>query len=198
MADAGHKCGAIVVIGGPSGSGKTTIVRRVLEADPDLVWSVSATTRAPRKGEIEGRDYRFLTREEFKRRSAAGEFAEWAESFGNLYGTPAAPLAEALRKGRVLVLDIDVQGARQIRAKFPEVLLVFVRPPDLDTLVERLRKRRSETEEQFRARLERARAEAGCEDEYDAVVVNDDLDTAVNELRGLINGIKERQRGKGG
>lgn len=197
MAQPGQSRGAIIVFSGPSGSGKTTMLRRILDEDPDLVWSVSVTTRAPRPGEADGRDYWFLTREEFERRIEADGFAEWAESFGHLYGTPAAPLADALEKGRVLVLDIDVQGARQIREKFPDAVLVFIRPPDIDVLIQRLEKRHSETDGEFRVRVERARTELNCEGEYDEVIVNDDLDTAVQELRDLIGQIKETGRGEG-
>jgi len=192
----GHGQGAIIVISGPSGSGKTTMVNRILEEDPELAYSVSATTRKPRQGEVDGRDYRFLTREEFQRRIDAGEFAEHAESFGNLYGTPAGPLREALESDRVILLDIDVQGARQIRRKFPESVLIFIRPPDIRTLMERLRKRHSETEEQFQARVKRAQAELDCADEYDCVVVNDRLERALSELRNLIGRTKERRGGE--
>jgi guanylate kinase len=190
--------GAIIVISGPSGSGKTTMVRRILSDDPTLMYSVSATTRPPRAGEVQGRDYWFLTREEFQRRIAAGEFAEHAESFGNLYGTPAGPMFDAIEKGRVFVLDIDVQGARQIRNKFPEAVLVFIRPPDAKTLERRLRKRKSETAEQLRLRLKRAEEELGCAGEYDYVIVNDGLEQAVSDLTCLIHRLKETQGGKRG
>ncbi len=190
------KRGAVIVISGPSGSGKTTIVQRVLADDPTLVYSVSATTRAPRPGEADGRDYRFLTREEFERRIARGEFAEWAESFGNLYGTPARPMREALDRGDVFVLDIDVQGARQIRKAFPEAVFVFIKPPSFEALATRLHARKTETKEQFDARLARAREELACAGEYTHAIVNDRLDDAVRELKDLIRRVKEEQRGK--
>ena len=196
MACGGKETGVVIVISGPSGSGKTTMVKRVLEEDPGLVWSVSATTRKPRQGEIDGGDYWFLTREEFERRVASGAFAEYAESFGNLYGTPAGPVREALESGRTILLDIDVQGARQIRKKFPEAVLIFIRPPDIRTLKDRLRKRRSETGKQFDERVRRAQAELDCAGEYDHVVVNDVLNVAVNELRNLIQLTKEKRRGE--
>ena len=122
--------------------------------------------------------------------------AERAESFGNLYGTPAGPLRDALNAGGVYILEIDVQGARQIRRKFPEAVLIYIRTSDIDSLVERLRKRRSETEEQFEIRLERARTELDCAGEYDHVIINDDLETAARELRDLIRQIKERRGGE--
>ncbi len=185
--------GAIIVISGPSGSGKTTIVRRVLAEDPSLVYSVSATTRPPRPGEVDGRDYRFLTREEFERRSAADGFAEQAEVFGNLYGTPAEPMRDALANGRVFVLDIDVQGARQIRARFPDAVFVFIKPPSEAVLAERLRGRRTETPREFARRLEEARRELECAGEYDRAIVNDRLDDAVRELKEVIRQAKEER-----
>lgn len=186
--------GAIIVISGPSGSGKTTIVRRVLAEDPALVYSVSATTRPPRPGEVDGCDYRFLTRGEFERRLAADGFAEHAEVFGNLYGTPAEPMREAIAKGRVFLLDVDVQGARQIRAKFPDAVFVIIMPPSEAVLAERLRGRRTETPEQFARRLEEARRELGCAGEYDRAIVNDRLDDAVRELKEVIRQAKEERR----
>jgi guanylate kinase len=191
-----RKRGAVIVISGPSGSGKTTMVQRVLAEDPSLVYSVSATTRAPRPGEVDGRDYRFLTRDEFQRRIARGEFAEWAESFGNLYGTPARPMREALERGKVFVLDIDVQGARQIRKAFPEAAFVLIRPPSLEALSERLHARKTETKEQFDARLKRAREELACAGEYTHAIVNDRLDDAIRELKDLIRQVKEERGGE--
>jgi len=195
MTDRGETHGVVVVISGPSGSGKTTLVGRILKQDPELAWSVSATTRAPRAGEVDGRDYYFLTRDAFEKGIAEGTFAEWAESYGHLYGTPAAALEEALSAGRVIVLDIDVQGARQVRERFSDAVLIFIRPPDMTTLTDRLRRRRTESEEQFRVRLERARAELASASMYHHVIVNDDLERAVCELRDLIRKIKETRRG---
>jgi guanylate kinase len=189
--------GAIIVISGPSGSGKTTLVKRVLADDPSLVYSVSATTRAPRPGEVDGRDYWFLTREEFRRRIEAGEFAEWAETFGNYYGTPAGPMREAVDEGRVFVLEIDVAGARQIRAKFPRAVFVFIRTPDFEVLAERLRGRRTETPEQFNTRLARAQEELAAAGEYQHAIVNNRLDDAIGELKDLIRRVKEDGRAEG-
>jgi guanylate kinase len=186
--------GAIIVISGPSGSGKTTLVQRALAADPELVRSVSATTRSPRPGEVNGRNYWFLAREEFERRIAAGGFAEWAESFGNLYGTPAGPMRDALAAGRVLLLEIDVQGARQIRKAFPGAVFIFIKTPTFEVLAERLRARQTETPEQFEIRLARARQELAAADEYDHVVVNDRLDDAAGMLIDLIRQVKEERR----
>ena len=188
--------GAVVVIGGPSGSGKTTILKRVLDEDPELLFSVSATTRLARTGEVDGVDYVFLSRDEFERKIAAGEFAEYAESFGNYYGTPTEPLRRAIESGRVMILDIDLQGVRQIKGNVHGAVYVMIAPPDVDSLVERLRKRRSETEEQLALRIERARSECDCAQEYDHVIVNDDLDTAVAQMRDVIKRIKESLRGE--
>lgn len=186
--------GAIIVISGPSGSGKTTIVRRVLAEDPALVYSVSATTRPPRPGEVNGRDYWFLARGEFERRIAADDFAEHAEVFGNLYGTPAEPMRDAVAEGRVFLLDVDVQGARQIRAKFPDAVFVIIKPPSEAALAERLRGRRTETPKEFARRLEAARRELECAGEYDHAIVNNRLDDAVRELKEVIRQAKEERR----
>ncbi len=187
------RCGAIIVISGPSGSGKTTMVQRILAADPTLGYSVSATTRKPRPGEVDGRDYFFLSRDEFERRIAAGGFAEHAEVCGNLYGTPSDALAGAVKEGRVMVLDIDVQGARQIRKKFPGATFVFIKPPSFEVLAERLRGRRTETEAQFKERLKQAHEELAAAGEYDVAIVNDRLDDAIHELKDLIRRVKEKR-----
>jgi guanylate kinase len=195
MTDRACSRGAIVVISGPSGTGKTTLLKRLLAGDGELVWSVSATTRSPRPDEVDGRDYIFLTREAFEKDIAAGAFAEYAESFGQLYGTPAGPLQEALDSGRVILLDIDVQGAMQIREKFPDAWLVMICPPSMDVLAERLKKRHTETAEQSAARLARARAEANTASRYDDLIVNDDLETALAQLQDVIRKAKETGRG---
>lgn len=181
--------GAILVISGPSGAGKTTLVKRLL-ADKDLVWSVSATTRSPRAGEENGKDYWFLTRQEFERRVGAGEFVEFAESFGNLYGTPAGPLRDAVEAGRVMVLDIDVQGARQVCRKFPAAVLVFVTAPSEEELLRRLEGRNTEDQATLSRRLARVREEMAARHEYDHVIVNEDLEEALGKLREIVAGLK--------
>jgi len=176
----------VVVISGPSGCGKSTICRRLAQA-PDVVLSVSATTRPPRTGEVDGREYRFLSREAFEERIAAGAFIEHAEVFGQYYGTPRAPLEAALRAGEWVLLDIDVQGAMQVRRACPEALLIFVAPPSIDVLAQRLRGRGTEAEDAVARRLEAAEREMEMRSQYDHVIVNDVLDEAVAAVRALLD-----------
>ncbi len=177
----------LFVISGPSGSGKTTIVARVRET-PGVFYSVSVTSRPPRRGEREGVDYHFVSRDEFERMVRDGELAEHAEVAGNLYGTPRCPLDEAIAKGRTAMVDIDVQGAMQIRKAFPAARLVFIRPPSMEDLEKRLRERGTESEESIQRRLKLARSEMEYVSKYDFVVVNDDLERAVEETKSIILG----------
>ena len=172
-----------VVLAAPSGTGKTTIAHRLVEGTGEFVFSVSATTRAPRKGERNGMDYEFVGHTEFESMLARGELAEWAVVHGNMYGTPRRNFDEAAERGEHLVLDIDVQGARQIRARVPDALLVFVIPPSTEVLVSRLTKRGTEADEEVARRLRAARTELARVDEFYHVVVNDDLERAVEEVR---------------
>jgi guanylate kinase len=180
-----HMMGKMVVISGPSGSGKSTICKRLL-VDPRIVFSVSATTRKQRQGEIEGRDYHFLTRDEFRRRVERGEFIEHAEVYGNMYGTLRAPMQRALAEGKVYLLEIDVQGALQLRALGEPGIYVFIAPPDFEELRRRLVKRNTETAEMLERRLHKAEDEYRERVKYDHVVVNDELDRAVSELRRIL------------
>lgn len=177
--------GRMVVISGPSGSGKSTICKRLLE-DPRVVFSVSATTRKMRPGEVDGRDYHFLSVDEFRRRIARGEFIEHAEVYGNLYGTLRAPLEQAIAAGQLYLLEIDVQGALQLKALGEPGQYVFIAPPDFEELRRRLLKRNTETPEVLERRLHKAEDEYRERIKYDHVVVNDDLERAVGEVRGLI------------
>ena len=172
-----------IVLAAPSGTGKTTIAHRLVEGTGEFVFSVSATTRKPRKGERNGMDYEFIGRPEFEAMRARGEFAESAEVHGNLYGTPKRNFEEAAERGEHLVLDIDVQGARQIREGIPEALLVFVIPPSAEVLVSRLTKRGTEADEEVARRLRAAKRELARAKDFDHVVVNDDLERAVDEVR---------------
>ena len=172
-----------VVLAAPSGTGKTTIAHRLVEGTGEFVFSVSATTRRPRKGERNGMDYEFMERRQFEVLAETGEFAEWAEVHGNLYGTPRRALEQATGRGEFVVLDIDVQGARQIRASFPRSLLVFVMPPSAEVLVSRLTKRGTEADDEVARRLRNAREELLKAADFDHVVVNDDLTRAVEEVR---------------
>jgi guanylate kinase len=166
--------------------GKGTVVRRLLERDPKLVYSVSAKTRPPRPGEVDGREYRFMSEEEFDRLARAGAFLEWAEMFGHRSGTLAGPVAEALEAGRNVILEIDVQGAAAVRERMPGAVLVFITPPSRDELVRRLRERGTETGEAFDRRLEAVDRETAAGGLFDHVVVNDDLDRAVAEVAGIL------------
>lgn len=184
--------GKMVVISGPSGSGKSTICKKLLE-DPRIVFSVSATTRKMRPGEVDGRDYHFIAPEEFKRRVKNGEFIEHAEVFGNMYGTLRGPMEKALAEGKVYLLEIDVQGALQLKALGEPGVYVFIAPPDFEELRRRLRARGTESPEVLERRLHKAEDEYRERVKYDHVVINDDLERAVREVRekiGLAAGVK--------
>lgn len=177
----------LTVLSGPSGVGKGTVVARVRELYPHVWVSVSCTTRPPRPGERDGVDYRFLTREQFAEMVAAGELLEYAEFAGNLYGTPRRPVMAHLAAGEPALLEIDLQGARQVRAAMPDARLVFLSPPSWEELQRRLCGRGTELTDAVRARLDQARVELAAAAEFDAVVVNDDVDRAATELVRLID-----------
>ena len=184
--------GSIIVVSAPSGSGKTTLIKRLLAAIPGLQFSVSYTTRPPRHGEKDGRDYNFVNREEFERMIQAGEFVEWAEVVGHHYGTARKQLRAAEEAGEDILLDIDVQGHRQVRTKLPEAVSIFILPPSFQELERRLRRRRSDTPEVIERRLKNARREIGHWKEYDFLVVNDKLRSATKALRAVVEAAKVR------
>ncbi len=177
--------GRMLVISGPSGAGKSTICRKLLE-DPRVLFSVSATTRKPRPGEVDGRDYKFIQREDFRRMIAEGAFLEHAEVYGNLYGTLRAPVRDALLQGKVYLLEIDVQGANQLRQLGEPGLYVFIAPPDFEELRKRLVGRGTEAPEVLERRLHKAEDEWRERVNYNHIVVNDDLSRAVAEIRKLV------------
>ena len=176
----------LFVVSGPSGVGKGTLVARVRAKRPDLGLTVSATTRTPRAGEVEGISYYYLTEDEFSARVAAGEFVEWANVHGHRYGTLKSEVERNLTQGRSLILEIDVQGGLNVRNSYEDVVLVFIAPPSMEELEKRLRGRGTEDEETISTRLANAAHEMELMDAYDATIVNDDLDRAAAELYALI------------
>lgn len=178
--------GHIFIISAPSGSGKTTLRRAVVARLTDMLYSVSYTTRPPRSGEVDGRDYVFISAAEFEEGIDAGRWAEWAQVHGNYYGTSAEVLRGAVAAGRDILLDIDVQGTRQIRSRFPQSVTIFIMPPSLDTLAKRLMARGTDDPEAIALRLRNAQGEMAQKDAYDHVIVNDRLETAVEELIAVI------------
>lgn len=187
--------GLLVIISGPSGVGKTTITRAVERSIPDSVFSVSATTRPRTDADVEGVDYHFVTTGEFERMVKAGELLEHAEVFGNRYGTPGPWVDEQLRRGRVVILEIDVRGAKQVKAKRPDAFGLFVLPPSEDELLRRLRARKREAEDVIQRRFAEAQreiAEAKEAGVYNLFIVNDNLDRAIEEALGAVRGARSR------
>ncbi len=185
--------GLLVVIAGPSGVGKGTVHARVRSLLPDAVLSVSATTRAPRPGEEAGVDYHYVTRERFQELIDSHALLEWAEYAGNRYGTPSEPVAAAVAAGHVVVLDIELQGALQVKAQDPTALLVFLVPPSFEELERRLRARGTEEPAALQRRLARAREELAHADRFDVQVVNDNLDRCVAEVLAIIEQARHDQ-----
>ncbi len=177
--------GVALVISAPSGAGKSTLTRRLTAEFPELAFSVSCTTRPPREGEVDGRDYHFLDREEFLARREAGGFAEWAEVHGNFYGTPRDAVMDNLGQGRDTVFEIDVQGAAQLRESVPGACLVFILPPSTAELRRRLEGRGTDAPEVIRRRLDNSLGEMARADLFDYWIVNDDLDQAYDLLRAV-------------
>jgi guanylate kinase len=184
--------GLLVVVAGPSGVGKGSVHARLRETLPDVTLSVSVTTRSPRPGELDGADYHFVDRDEFEGMVADGRLLEWAEYAGNLYGTPAAPVEEAVAAGGVVLLEIEVQGAEQIRRRVPGALLVFLVPPSVEVLERRLAGRGTEDAATVARRLRVAEQELAAQEAFDHVVVNDDLERCVSEVRELIEAARSR------
>jgi guanylate kinase len=183
-----------VILSAPSGGGKTTIARKLLGLRPDVGYSVSSTTRAPRPDEVDGRDYHFWTPQRFRAAQDRGEFAEWAEVHGNLYGTLRQEVERVLASGRHVIMDIDVQGAEQFARSYPESILIFLVPPSIETLLERLGQRRSESPEALNLRLRNAIAELRAADRYTYLIVNDDLERATRYVSSVIDAESVRRQ----
>ena len=184
--------GRLFVVSAPSGAGKTTLCRAALARIPDLRYSVSYTTRRPRSGERNHVAYHFIGREEFMRGIESGRWAEWAEVHGNYYGTSAEFIRQELASGHDILLDIDVQGAQQIRKRFADCVTIFVMPPSRQVLAERLHSRRSESQKEIKRRMANAEKEMASSDQYRHVIINDRLETAVDDLVALIASYRRR------
>lgn len=178
--------GRLIVLTGPSGVGKGTLMRSLLQRHPELYFSISVTTRSPRPGEINGKHYYFTSRDEFERMVVNGDLLEWAEFAGNGYGTPRRPVEQHIQQGEWVVLEIELQGARQIRQTFPEALQLFILPPSLAELELRLRGRGQDSDEAIARRLNRAKAEIAAASEFDIQIVNDDLDKALEKIENAL------------
>lgn len=182
------KSGQLIVLAGPSGVGKGTLLKRLLERHPEVSVSVSATTRSPRPGEVDGEHYYFVSRDRFNAMVEKDELLEWAEFAGNCYGTPKAPIEVAIARGQQVILEIELLGARQVRKSFPNAKQIFILPPSTQTLEDRIRSRGQDSEEAISKRLMQAKIELAAADEFDLQIVNDDLDVAFEQLETTIFG----------
>lgn len=181
-----NKKGLLLVLSGPSGTGKSTIITNVMQEHKNIVFSVSATTREPRPGEMDGKDYFFISREKFAEMIVNNEFLEYAHYASNSYGTPAAPVDEAIREGKCVLLDIEVQGAAQVIEKRRDCVSVFISPPSMEELERRLRGRGTDSEERIQERLRIARHECSLAGNYDYIIINENARDASNELEAII------------
>jgi len=184
--------GLLIVISAPSGTGKTTLAHMLLKEFPNMEFSVSYTTRKPRPGEVNGKDYFFVDRKTFEKMVEEGDFLEWAEVYGNLYGTSKTQVLKALHEGKDVLLDIDTQGALQVKKNFPEAVLIFILPPSLKELERRLRSRGTDDEETIEKRLKIARKEIERAPLYDYIVINDFLEKAFKQLKSIVTAEKCR------
>ena len=179
--------GKLIVVTGPSGVGKGTLLQKLLERYPDrILFSISATTRSPRAGEEHGREYFFWDRAEFEQKRDAGKFLEWAEYAGNLYGTPRKAIDEAIALGQIVLLEIELEGARQVAQSFPSAKRIFIAPPSMEVLESRLRDRSTDSDEQIIKRLHHAKLEVAAANEFDITIINDDLEIALQQLESAM------------
>ncbi|MEI6443726.1 MAG: guanylate kinase [Nostocales cyanobacterium ELA583] len=180
--------GKLIVLTGPSGVGKGTLMNEILQRYPELHYSVSATTRSPRLGEINGKNYDFISRNKFEQLVTEGEFLEWAEFAGNCYGTPREAVFNEIQSGKLVLLEIELEGARQIRHTFPSALSIFILPPSFAELEKRIRVRGQDSEEAISRRLQRAEEEIAAANEFDLKIINDDFEKALKEVENAIFG----------
>jgi guanylate kinase len=185
--------GLLVVVSAPSGTGKTTICKEVLKIVPELRFSISCTTREPRKGEKDGRDYHFISREEFEERISGGDFVEWAENHGHLYGTLKKDVESLVKEGHDILFDVDPRGAKKLKSQYDNAVFVFILPPSIDILKERLKKRGSEKDAVMKARFERAFKEIREVVWYDYAIFNDIIDESVDVLKSIYKAEKNRR-----
>ena len=178
--------GRLIVLTGPSGVGKGTLVRSLLQSHPELYLSVSVTTRSPRPGEINGKNYYFVNREQFEQMIAQEQLLEWAQFAGNCYGTPSQQVEEKIQQGKSVLLEIELEGARQIRTSFPQAMRIFILPPSMQELEQRLRGRGQDSEEAIARRLRRAEEEINAAGEFDFKIVNDNFETALKDIEAAL------------
>lgn len=183
------KRGAIIAVSAPSGTGKTTIVKTVLNEFPKLVFSVSATTRKKRENEKDGVDYFFISEEEFKKKIEKNEFVEWEKFYDYYYGTFRSFIDKNIFDGKYVLLEVDVKGALSIKNIYPDAILIFISPPSIKELVNRLRKRQTDSEEDMKKRIERAKMELSLKDKFDYFIPNENLEKAISEIKGLLKKI---------
>lgn len=186
----------IIIVSAPSGSGKTTLINQLVEEIPGIKRSISYTSREPREGERDQEDYVFIPKEEFEKKIEENEFLEWEENFGNYYGTSKVQFQEAMDSSQDIVLSIDVKGARKLRERFPESISVFIMPPSAEELAARLQRRSTDEKEQVSIRLKEAEREMASSDEYDYLIVNENLEKAVKELKGIIETERDSRKTK--
>jgi guanylate kinase len=186
--------GEVIAVSAPSGAGKTTIVKKILKYYPDIVFSVSATTRPKRENETNGREYFFLSVDNFQKKIENGEFVEWEKFYDYYYGTFKSFIEENINAGKSVLLEIDVKGALSIKKIYPDSHLIYIEPPSYEVLVKRLRERQTETEEDFKKRIERAKMELSLKDRFDYIINNENLEKAIKETSDLINKIITKEK----